>query len=369
MQLVQATRDALLKPLSTVAGIVERRNTLPILANILLRKEGNSVAFIATDLEVQITTHAQFGIGDENESTTVAARKLLDILRALPDTGDVKLGLASAKLSVQSGKSRFALQTMGASEYPTLAQPEQWDISFSLPQKTLKHLFNMVHFAMAQQDIRYYLNGLLFVFEPGFVRTVATDGHRLAHSGTAVEGITSKHDVIVPRKTVLEMQRLLSDTEEPVFIDVATGQIRFRFGDVELVSKLVEGKFPDFTRVIPSNYTRHFSINREILQGSLQRAAILTTDKLKGVRLQLSNNQLKISSSNAEQEEAQEEIDIDYGHESLDVGFNVSYLLDVLANVKTETIQWSVQPDVNASALITSPDDEQFKYVVMPMRI
>ncbi len=369
MQLVQATRDALLKPLSTVAGIVERRNTLPILANILLRKEGKSVAFIATDLEVQITTHAEFGIGDENESTTVAARKLLDILRALPDTGDVKLGLASAKLSVQSGKSRFALQTMGAAEYPTLAQPEQWDISFSLPQKTLKHLFNMVHFAMAQQDIRYYLNGLLFVFEPGFVRAVATDGHRLAHSGTVVEGIASKHDVIVPRKTVLEMQRLLSDTDEPVSIDVATGQIRFRFGDVELVSKLVEGKFPDFTRVIPSNYTRHFSISREILQGSLQRAAILTTDKLKGVRLQLSNNQLKISSTNAEQEEAQEELDIDYGHEPLDVGFNVSYLLDVLANVKTETIQWSVQPDVNASALITSPDDEQFKYVVMPMRI
>lgn len=369
MQLVQATRDALLKPLSTVAGIVERRNTLPILANILLRKEGKSVAFIATDLEVQITTHAEFGIGDENESTTVAARKLLDILRALPDTGDVKLGLASAKLSVQSGKSRFALQTMGAAEYPTLAQPEQWDISFSLPQKTLKHLFNMVHFAMAQQDIRYYLNGLLFVFEPGFVRAVATDGHRLAHSGTAVEGIASKHDVIVPRKTVLEMQRLLSDSDEPVSIDVATGQIRFRFGDVELVSKLVEGKFPDFTRVIPSNYTRHFSINRETLQGSLQRAAILTTDKLKGVRLQLSDNQLKISSTNAEQEEAQEELDIDYSHEPLDVGFNVSYLLDVLANVKTETIQWSVQPDVNASALITSPDDEQFKYVVMPMRI
>lgn len=369
MQLVQATRDALLKPLSTVAGIVERRNTLPILANILLRKEGKSVAFIATDLEVQITTHAEFGVGDENESTTVAARKLLDILRALPDTGDVKLGLASAKLSVQSGKSRFALQTMGSAEYPTLAQPEQWDISFSLPQKTLKHLFNMVHFAMAQQDIRYYLNGLLFVFEPGFVRAVATDGHRLAHSGTVVEGIESKHDVIVPRKTVLEMQRLLSDSDEPVFIDVATGQIRFRFGDVELVSKLVEGKFPDFTRVIPSNYTRHFSISREILQGSLQRAAILTTDKLKGVRLQLSDNQLKISSTNAEQEEAQEELDIDYSHEPLDVGFNVSYLLDVLANVKTETIQWSVQPDVNASALITSPDDEHFKYVVMPMRI
>ncbi|TAL76170.1 MAG: DNA polymerase III subunit beta [Burkholderiaceae bacterium] len=369
MQLVQTTRDALLKPLSTVAGIVERRNTLPILANILLRKEGNDIAFIATDLEVQITTHADCGVGKTSESTTVAARKLLDILRALPESDEVTLGLASGKLSVQSGKSRFALQTLEAGEFPTLSIPEKWDVSLSLPQKMLKHLFNMVHFAMAQQDIRYYLNGLLFVFEPGFVRAVATDGHRLAHSGVAVEGITEKHDVIVPRKTVLEMQRLLADSDDPVNIDVAPGQIRFRFGDVELVSKLVEGKFPDFTRVIPSNYTRHFSINREALQGSLQRAAILTTDKLKGVRIQLSDHLLKISSTNAEQEEAQEELDIDYGHEPLDVGFNVSYLLDVLANVKAETVKWSVQPDVNASALITSPDDDQFKYVVMPMRI
>lgn len=369
MQLVQTTRDALLKPLSTVAGIVERRNTLPILANILLRKEGNNVAFIATDLEVQITTHAEFGVGDSNESTTVAARKLLDILRALPEVGNVTLSQVSGKLTVQSGKSRFNLQTLGAAEFPTLSQPEKWDVSLSLPQKTLKHLFNMVHFAMAQQDIRYYLNGLLFVFEPGFVRAVATDGHRLAHSGTTVEGITEKHDVIVPRKTVLEIQRLLADSDDPVAIDVAPGQIRFRFGDVELVSKLVEGKFPDFTRVIPNNYTRFFEINREALQGSLQRAAILTTDKLKGVRIQLSDHLLKISSTNAEQEEALEELDIDYGHEPLDVGFNVGYLLDVLANVKTETIKWAVQPDVNASALITSPDDEQFKYVVMPMRI
>lgn len=369
MQLIQTTRDALLKPLSTVAGIVERRNTLPILANILLKKQGQQIAFIATDLEVQITTHAQFGVGDSNESTTVAARKLLDILRALPDSDEVSLSLDSSKLNIQSGKSRFALQTLASTEFPTLAQPEQWDLSFSLPQKTLKQLFNMVHFAMAQQDIRYYLNGLLFVFEPGWVRAVATDGHRLAHSGTAVEGIENKHDVIVPRKTVLEMQRLLADNDEPVAIDVAPGQVRFRFGDVELVSKLVEGKFPDFTRVIPTNYTRHFLVERDALQGSLQRAAILTTDKLKGVRLQIADNQLKITSSNAEQEEAREEIDIDYAHEPLDVGFNVSYLLDVLANVKTDTIKWSVQPDVNASALLTTPDDDQFKYVVMPMRI
>ena len=369
MQLVQATRDALLKPLTTVAGIVERRNTLPILANILMRKEGQGVAFIATDLEVQITTHAQFGVGDDAAATTVAARKLLDILRALPDTGDVKLAVQGGRMTVQAGKSRFALQTLDAAEYPVLAVPDQWDVSFSLPQKALKHLFNQVHFAMAQQDIRYYLNGLLFVFEPGLVRAVATDGHRLAHSGTKVEGIEARHDVIVPRKTVLEMQRLLSESADAVQIDVSSTQIRFRFDDVELVSKLVEGKFPDFTRVIPTQYTRHFLVNRDALQGSLQRAAILTTDKLKGVRIQLSENLLRISSSNAEQEEAVEEIDIDYGHEPLDVGFNVSYLLDVLANVKTESLRWSVQPDVNASALITTPDDDEFKYVVMPMRI
>ncbi|ARP88423.1 DNA polymerase III subunit beta [Bordetella genomosp. 9] len=369
MQLVQTTRDALLKPLSTVAGIVERRHTLPILANILMRKEANKVSFIATDLEVQITTQAEFGVGAENESTTVAARKLLDILRALPDTGDVKLSLASNKLSVQTGKSRFALQTLAASEFPTVAQPEQWDVSLTLTQKNLRHLLNMVYFAMAQQDIRYYLNGMLLVFEPGRVRAVATDGHRLAHCATDADGIAERHEVIVPRKTVLEMQRLLEDTDAPVSVDVAPGQIRFRFGDVELVSKLVEGKFPDFTRVIPTTYTRHFVVNREALQGSLQRAAILTTDKFKGVRLQLAQNLMKISSSNAEQEEAQEELDIDYGHEALDVGFNVGYLLDVLSNVKTEEVKWSVMPDQNASALITLPDDEHFKYVVMPMRI
>ncbi|GHC56346.1 DNA polymerase III subunit beta [Alcaligenes pakistanensis] len=369
MQLVQATRDALLKPLSTVVGIVERRHTLPILANILLRKNGSDVSFLATDLEVQITTNADFGVSDDNAATTVAARKLLDILKALPDFGDVRLGLDSGKLTIQSGKSRFQLQTLEAADFPVLSMPEQWDVSLSLPQRTLKHLFNTVHFAMAQQDIRYYLNGMLLVFEPGLVRTVTTDGHRLAHNATAIDGVQERHDIIVPRKTVLEMQRLLGDTDELVNIDVSSRQIRFRFGDVELVSKLVEGKFPDFARVIPSNYTRHFDVSREVLQGSLQRAAILTTDKLRGVRLQLSQNQLKISASNAEQEEAVEELDIDYEHESLDVGFNVSYLLDVLASIKDETVRWSVQPDANASVLMTLPEQEEFKYVVMPMRI
>ncbi|AQS51562.1 DNA polymerase III subunit beta [Paenalcaligenes hominis] len=369
MLLVKASRDALLKPLTTVVGIVERRHTLPILANILLRKEGNRVSFIATDLEVQITTHADFGVGDAMLSTTVAARKLLDILRALPGSGEVSLTLEDNKLLVQSGRSRFALQTMAADDFPTLVQPAQWDVSFALAQKSLKHLLNSVHFAMAQQDIRYYLNGMLFVFEPGLVRTVATDGHRLAHHATEAQSIDAKHEVIVPRKTVLEMQRLLDDTDAPVQVEVAAGQMRFNFDGVELITKLVEGKFPDYTRVIPTSYTRHFVLNREALQGSLQRAAILTTDKLRGVRIQLGENQMKISASNAEQEEAREELEVDYAFESLDVGFNVSYLLDVLANTKTADIRWSVQPDSNASVLVTLPEEDAFKYVVMPMRI
>ena len=369
MQLVQTTRDALLKPLSTVAGIVERHNTLPILANILMRKEGGKISFIATDLEVQITTQADIGSGEGDGAVTVAARKLLDILKSLPDVGDVRVTLDDSKLTVKTGKSRFQLQTLAASEFPTVTVPEQFSTSLTMPQKTLRHLLNMVHFAMAQQDIRYYLNGMLLVFEPGFVRSVATDGHRMAHCAAVVEGVAERQDVIVPRKTVLEMLRLLNDSDDAVNIDVAPGQIRFRFGDVELVSKLVEGKFPDFIRVIPKDYTQQFEVSREVLQGSLQRAAILTMDKFKGVRLQLADHQMKISSSNAAQEEGQEEIDIDYSFDPLDVGFNVSYLLDVLGNIKTESVLWSVKSDPAASALITLPGDDQFKYVVMPMRI
>lgn len=369
MQLVKASRDALLKPLTTVAGIVERRHTLPILANILLRKEGNRVSFVSTDIEVQITTHAEFGVGGSSEATTVAARKLLEILRALPDTGEVTLGYAANKLSVQAGKSRFALQTLAAGEFPTVAQPAEWAASYTLPQKSLRHLLNMVHFAMAVQDIRYYLNGMLLVFDAGQARGVTTDGHRLAYHATACDtGSADKQEVIIPRKTVLELLRLLDDSDEPVTIDVAPAQIRFCFGQVEFISKLVEGKFPDYQRVIPQGYTKQFELDRDHLLRTLQRVAILTTDKFKGVRMQLEQHTMKVSASNAEQEEAQEEVEIDYDFDALDVGFNVTYLLDVLSNLKTEKVRWAVG-DANSSALITLPDDDNFKYVVMPMRI
>jgi len=368
MQLVKAHRDTLLRPLQIVSGIVERRHTLPILANILIRKDGEKVSFLSTDIEVQITTHAEVGVNGEVAATTVAARKLLDILRALPETGEVSLTLANKRMTVQSGKSRFALQTLAAEEFPTVAEATHFNAKVSLPQKTLKHLFNMVHFAMAQQDIRYYLNGLLLVVDGKNIIAVATDGHRLAFCQVATEQQFQRQEVIIPRKTIMELQRLLDDNDNPVELQIANNQIKLTFADIELISKLVEGKFPDYTRVVPKGYKNNFTISRDQLLRSLQRVAIMTSDKFKGVRWVIAPGSLKISSTNADQEEAVEEIEIDYGGDSVDIGFNVTYLLDVLNNLKCDQINIALG-DSTSSALITVPGQEDFKYVVMPMRI
>ncbi|PLZ02035.1 DNA polymerase III subunit beta [Burkholderia sp. WAC0059] len=367
MQLVKTERDNLLRPLQTVSGIVERRHTLPILANLLITKTGSDVSFLSTDLELQITTHADFGVGAESVATTVAARKLLDILRAMPD-GQVSLTLADKRLTVQSGKSRFALQTLAADEFPTVAEAKDFGANLSVAQKTFRQLIGMVYFAMAQQDIRYYLNGMLLVVDGDQLMAVATDGHRLAYSSMKIEGSFPRQEVIIPRKTILELQRLLEDIDDALKIDIASTQVKFTFGQVELVSKLVEGKFPDFQRVIPKAHKNIFLIGRDELQRSLQRAAILTSDKFKGVRWVVEPGQLKILSTNADQEEAQEELEIAYQGDTVDIGFNVTYLLDVLANLKVDTLQVSLG-DASSSALITIPENEEFKYVVMPMRI
>ena len=368
MQLVKTSRDSLLRPLQIVSGIVERRHTLPILANILIRKDGEKVSFLSTDIEVQITTNASVGSGTEAGATTVAARKLLDILRALPDSHDVSLTLTNKRLTVQSGKSRFALQTLSADEFPTVTQAEHFNAKLTLPQKTLKHLFNMVHFSMAQQDIRYYLNGLLLVVDGKHVIAVATDGHRLAFCQVETEQEFVRQEVIIPRKTIIELQRLLEESDEPVHIDIANNQVKLTFADIELISKLVEGKFPDYTRVVPKGYKNNFTLGRDQLLRSLQRAAIMTSDKFKGVRCIVEPGSMKVSSTNADQEESVEEIEIDYGGDSVDIGFNVTYLLDVLNNLKCDQINIALG-DANSSALITIPDNADFKYVVMPMRI
>ena len=367
MQLVKTHRDTLLRPLQIVSGIVERRHTLPILANILIRKDGENVSFLSTDIEVQITTNAAIGTGDESAATTVAARKLLDILRALPE-GEVSLTLVNKRMTVQAGKSRFALQTLAADEFPTVAVAEHFNTSVNLPQKTLRHLFNMVHFSMAQQDIRYYLNGLLLVVDGYSIIAVATDGHRLAYCQVATEQEFTRQEVIIPRKTIIELQRLLEDTDEPVQINIANNQIKVTFADIELVSKLVEGKFPDFNRVVPKGYVNNFSLGREQLLRALQRAAIMTSDKFKGIRCVITAGSMRINSTNADQEEAIEEIEIDYNGDNVDIGFNVTYLLEVLNNLKCDQINIALG-DSTSSALITIPEQDDFKYVVMPMRI
>lgn len=369
MQLVKTQRDTLLRPLQIVSGIVERRNTLPILANILIRKNGEQVSFLSTDIEVQITTHAAVGNDNSTAATTVAARKLLDILRALPDIGEISISLSNKRLTVQSGKSRFALQTLAAEEFPTFAQTEQYNVKVILSQKTLKYLFNMVHFAMAQQDIRYYLNGLLLIVENKNIIAVATDGHRLAFSQITTEQTEFiRQEVIIPRKTIIELQRLLEENDDIVQLEIATNQVKLTFANIQLISKLVEGKFPDFTRVVPKSYKNNFTILRDQLLRSLQRVAIMTSDKFKGVRWILTLNNLKINSTNLDQEEAAEEIEIHYNGDDIDIGFNVTYLLDVLNNLKSDYVNIALG-DANSSALITIPENINFKYVVMPMRI
>ena len=371
MQLVNTSRDNLLKPLQVVSGIVERRHTLPILANLLFKKSGEQIAFVSTDIEIQITTSANFGVGAEEVITTVAARKLLDILRSLPE-GPVTLSLKDGRMVVQSGRSRFSLQTLSASEFPVMQSVGETTASWNMPQKDFRQLISQVHFAMAQQDIRYYLNGMLLVVEGKQVIAVATDGHRLAYSqielAMAPSGNGERQEIIIPRKTILECQHLLEESDTPLQISLTSNQLKFNFGDIELISKLVEGKFPDFQRVIPKGQKNTLSIKREELQSALQRAAILTTEKFKGVRFSLGADRITIQSTNAEQEEAQEEIETQYNGDAVEIGFNVGYLLDVLANLKHETLQISLG-DANSSAVITLPGSESFKYVVMPMRI
>ncbi len=367
MQIIKASRDAILKPLQTVAGIVEKRHTLPILANVLLRKEGESVSFTGTDIEMQVQTRAAIGAGGEDAALTVSARKLMDILRALPES-EVAVELNGNKLSVKCGKSRFSLQTLPAADFPTLAIGKEVVSEATLEQRRLRHLLQMVHFAMAQQDIRFYLNGLLLVLSPNGIRGVATDGHRLAFCSQEGDNASAAAEVIMPRKTVNELLRLLADSEEPATVQVIGNQIRIAFGEVEFVTKLVEGKFPDYQRVIPSGYSKAIVVNREQFAGALSRASILTNEKFKGVRLSLAPSQLKIQSSNAEQEEATEELAVDYEGQPLEIGFNVSYLLDVLGNLKVDLVKAEFG-DSSSSALLSLPGDDSFKYVIMPMRI
>jgi len=369
MIVLKAAQEKLLGALQAVAGIVERRHTLPILANVLLRKNAGELEFTTSDLEIQVRTKADLGGDGGSFTTTVGARKLIDILRTLPADQMVTLSSSSQnKLTLQGGKSRFTLQTLPSEDFPLVNEAVDFGQAFSVPQKTLRALINQVHFAMAVHDIRYYLNGILFVAEGKLLTLVATDGHRLALAQATLEVDMPKQEVILPRKTVLELQRLLKDEDTAIEMRFAGNQAKFAFSGMEFVTKLVEGKFPDYNRVVPKNHKNAVTLGRVPLLASLQRAAIMTSEKFKAVRVNIEPGTLRISSSNAEQEEAKEELEIDYAGDSIEIGFNVTYLIDALTNSSVEMVKLELQ-DTSSSALFTLPEQPGFKYVVMPMRI
>lgn len=376
MIVLKTSQDQLLSALQSVAGIVERRHTLPVLANVLLKKEGGSIQLTTSDLEIQIRTHAELG-GDEGSfATTVGVRKLIDILRTMPADQTVSLESQREKLLLKGGKSRFTLQTLPAEDFPLVQEAPGFGPAFSVPQKTLKDLLGQVSFSMAVHDIRYYLNGILFETDGKRLSLVATDGHRLAFTSATLDVEVPRQQVILPRKTVIELERLLSDAAAPegeqapmIEMQFAANQAKFSFGGMEFVTKLVEGKFPDYNRVIPQSPKNSVTLGRAVLLACLQRTAIMTSDKFKGVRLNLEPGTLRIASSNAEQEEAVDELDIDYGGDAIEIGFNVTYLMDVLSTLKQQEMITIGLQDANSSALITLPGDDNFRYVVMPMRI
>jgi len=368
MIVFKSTQDKVLAALQSVAGIVERRHTLPILANVLVRKTGGQVQLTTSDLEIQIRTTVELGGDEGNFATTVGARKLIDILRTMPADQSVSLESSAAKLILKGGKSKFTMQSLPAEDFPLVQESANFGPVFSVPQKTLKSLLAQVSVAMAVHDIRYYLNGILFVAEGNKLSLVATDGHRLAFASATLDVEVPKQEVILPRKTVLELQRLLSDKDGAIEMQFAGNQARFRFEGMEFVTKLVEGKFPDYNRVIPRNHHNIIVLGRAPLLASLQRTAIMTSEKFKGVRLNVEPGMLRVASNNAEQEEAVDELDIDYGGDAIEIGFNVTYLIDALQNMSQDMVRIELS-DGNSSALLTIPDNEHFKYVVMPMRI
>jgi len=367
MQLKQIARDALLRPLQAVSGIVERRHTLPILANVLLEHRDGRLYVTATDLEMQITAHSELA-GKEAQAVTVAARKLQDLLRALPDDATLTVDGTASRMTLRAGRSRFNLQTLPAADYPRIGIGQDQVQALSLSQRDLRRLLKSAEFAMAQQDIRYYLNGMLLVIEKSSLQAVATDGHRLSWASIGIAGDYQRQEVILPRKTVLELGKLLAEVDDPVTLDVLANQVRFRFANIELVSKVVDGKFPDYNRVIPTGHSKTIELPRSELLAALQRAAILSNEKFRGVRLVLGSDQLRIICTNSEQEEAEEELEVAYKGDSLDIGFNITYLVDILQNMAMDRVQLSFG-DANSSALVTVPDRDDYKYVVMPMRI
>ncbi|MFT4257336.1 MAG: DNA polymerase III subunit beta [Pseudoxanthomonas sp.] len=360
-------REAFLKPLAQVVNVVERRQTLPILANFLVQVNDGQLSLTGTDLEVEMISRVAVEDVQDGE-TTIPARKLFEIVRALPDGSKVTVSQTGDKVTVQAGRSRFTLATLPANDFPSIDEVEATE-RVSVPEAALKELIERTAFAMAQQDVRYYLNGLLFDLRDKTLRCVATDGHRLALCESALEtNVGAKRQIIVPRKGVTELQRLLEGGDRALELEVGRAHIRVKRDDVSFTSKLIDGRFPDYEAVIPIGADREVRLDREALRAALQRAAILSNEKYRGVRVEVSPNQLKISAHNPEQEEAQEEVEADTKVNDLAIGFNVNYLLDALSALKEEFIVIQLR-DANSSALVREASSEKSRHVVMPLRL
>jgi DNA polymerase-3 subunit beta len=364
---LRVSREALLKPLQQVAGVVERRQTLPVLSNVLLQVEGNQLSLTGTDLEVEMVARVAL-LENENGEVTVPARKLMDICRELPEKAEIELTLSGQKMSIKAGRFRSTLSTLPAADFPAVDN-SMVELSIEIEAKSLKRILDRTAFAMAQQDVRYFLNGMLIELGGSYVRTVATDGHRLAMSTlTLTSAMADSRQVILPRKGVLELQRLLQEVGGDVSISIGANHLRADSADYTLTSKLVDGRFPDYDRVIPKNGDKTIYADKVELRQALNRTAILSNEKFRGIRVNLSTGRLQLSANNPEQEEAEEAVSVDYTGDDLEVGFNVGYVQDVLGALDCEKVKITLH-DANSSALLEDPDCDESIYVVMPMKL
>ncbi len=363
----KVARSELLNGLQAVIGVVERRQTMPILSNLLIKAENDNLVLTGTDLELELVTQLTVSVTQPG-ATTVPARKLLDICRGLPEGSDIEFELQENRARISSGRSRFMLATLPATEFPFLDEISE-SRQIELPQATLKHLFDRTHFAMAHQDVRYYLNGLLVVLGAERICAVATDGHRLALCDAEVStGVDEETQVIVPRKAITELQRLMHTSEEMLKITLSDNHLQVQMSDIRFTSKLIDGRFPDYERVIPQAGDKKLIGDRELVRLALVRTAILSNEKFKGVRLVLDDNRLKLQAQNPDHEEAEDEIEVDYNDGPMEIGFNVNYLMDALAAMETEKFSLELTgPD--SSGLIREHNGGSSQYVVMPMRL
>jgi len=363
---LSADREALLRPLQAVIGVVERRQTMPILANVLLVANDGGVTITATDLEVELVASAEVDVSTPGE-VTVPGRKLLDICKALPGDADVVIQQSGDKLTVKSGRSKFSLATLPAAEFPTIDDINAAK-TVEVPEDALLKLLDKTHFSMAQQDVRYYLNGLLLETEGSTLRAVATDGHRLALCDVTVDsGKLPQQQVIVPRKGIVELQRLLRG-KGTLSIELGSNHVRIQLDGIRFTSKLIDGRFPEYERVIPQNTDNFLTADRESFRAALQRTAILSNEKYRGIRLVIRDSGMVLQAHNPEQEEAEESLEIEYGGDEIEIGFNVNYLLEALGAIENDTVHLALV-DGNSSCLLTEPGKDDCKYVVMPMRL